>query len=77
MVDRALKDTATVSMSRDLDEIGGNRVIDELIVFRDQLVQALLDDLTAVSVEVHDQATELTWFPFRSLMSATTFILSA
>jgi outer membrane receptor protein involved in Fe transport len=45
VVDGSLKNAASVSVGRDFDEVGGNSVVDELVVLRDELVQALLDDL--------------------------------
>lgn len=39
-----------MSMSSDFDQIGSNGIVDELIVFRYELVQALLNDLGDVSL---------------------------
>ena len=50
MVDAALQDAAAVAVRRDLDAVGGDGVVDELVVLGRELVQALLDDVVAVQV---------------------------
>ena len=76
MVDGSLENTTSVSMSSNFDEIGSYGVVDELVVFRDELVEAFLDDLT-VSSRSLSRCDKLTWFPFKSFINATTFILNA
>ena len=49
MIDRSLKNTATVPMSSHFDEICGDGVEDELIIFRNKLIQALLYHLVAIN----------------------------
>jgi hypothetical protein len=50
VVDRALEDAATVAVGGNLDEVGGNRIVDELVVLGDELVETLLNDVVAVEV---------------------------
>lgn len=57
MVDASLQDTTSVSVRSDFDAVRGNSIVDELIVFRDQPVQALLNDV--VAVQVLDQADDV------------------
>jgi hypothetical protein len=45
MINGTLKDTTPMTMSRDLDKVGSDGIVDELIVLGHQLVQALLDNL--------------------------------
>jgi hypothetical protein len=45
MIDGSLQDTASVSMRGDFDEVGSDRVVDELVVVRNELVETLLNDL--------------------------------
>ena len=45
VIDGALQDAAAVSVGSDFDEIGSDGVVDELVVFGDELVEALLDHL--------------------------------
>ena len=66
-----------MSVRRDLDEVGGDGVVDELVVVGNELVQAFLYDLFVSSVTASAGEDRLTWFPFKSLMSATTFMLKA
>ncbi len=77
MVDRSLEDTTSVSMRSNFDEVGSDGVVDELVVFRDELVQAFLDDLLISTSSNYCLQVQLTWLPFKSLMSATTFMLRA
>ena len=53
VVDAALQDAAAVAMSRDLDAVGRDGIVNELVVLRRELVETLLDDV--VAVEVLDQ----------------------
>lgn len=48
MIDATLEDTAAVTMGGYLDEIGGDSIVDKLVVFGDELVEAFLDDLEAI-----------------------------
>jgi hypothetical protein len=57
MVDRALDDAASVTMSGDFDAVGADGIIDELIVFRRQLVKTLLHNV--VSVQVLDERDDI------------------
>jgi hypothetical protein len=50
VVHATLKNTAAVAVSGNLDAVGGDGVVDELVVFRSQLVEALLDDVVAVQI---------------------------
>lgn len=50
MVDGSLEDATSVSMSSDLDQVGGDGIVDELVVLGHKLVQALLDNLNIVSM---------------------------
>ena len=71
MVDRSLKDTTTVSMSSDFNEIGSNGIVDKLVVFRNELVQTFLNNLIVnpnlvesvraymVSVEILDERNDI------------------
>ena len=45
MVNGSLEDTTAVSVSGDLNEVGCDGVVDELVVFGYELVEAFLDDL--------------------------------
>ena len=49
MVNGSLEDATSVSVGSDFDQVGSDGVVDELVVFRYKLVQALLDDLRIVS----------------------------
>jgi stalled ribosome alternative rescue factor ArfA len=57
VVDAPLEDAASVSVGGDLDAVSGDGVVDELVVVRDEPVQALLDDV--VSVEVLDERDDV------------------
>lgn len=57
MVNAPLQHTTSVSMSGNLNAVGSNGVVNELVVFGRQLVQTFLDDV--VSVEVLDQADDI------------------
>lgn len=48
VIDATLEDTAAVTMGGYLDEIGGDSIVDKLVVFGDELVEAFLDDLEAI-----------------------------
>lgn len=76
MVDTALKNTTSMSVCGDFNQVGSNCVIDELVVFRYKFVQAFLNNLFHVSYKVRLKVRP-TWFPLRSLIRATTFILNA
>ena len=74
MINRSLKDTTSVSVSGDFDQVGGDCIVDELIVFWDELVQAFLDDLKGKQASYFASSKSLTWLPLRSLIKATTFM---
>lgn len=57
MVDAALEDAAAVAMRGHGNAVGGDSVIDKLVLLGGELVEALLDDV--VSVEVLDQADDV------------------
>lgn len=76
VVDRSLEDTASVPVRGDFDKVGSDGIVDELVVVGNELVKAFLNDL-AVSRCSIVHSIQLTWLPFRSLMSATTFMLKA
>ena len=48
VVNTALEDAATVPVGGNLDTVDGDGIINELIVHRNETVQALLDDVVAV-----------------------------
>lgn len=48
VVNTALEDAATVSVGCNLNTVDGNSIINELVVRRNETVQALLDDVVAV-----------------------------
>ena len=50
MIDGSLKDATSVSVGGDLDQVGSDGIVDELVVLGYELVQALLDHLEVVSV---------------------------
>ena len=77
VVDGSLEDTTSVPVRGDLDQVGSDGVVDELVVVGNELVQAFLNDLFVSSVTASAGEDRLTWFPFKSLMSATTFMLKA
>lgn len=63
MIDAALENTASVAMSGDLYAMGGDCVIDELVVLCRQAVEALLNDVVAVKIldecyNVHAQSDD-------------------
>jgi hypothetical protein len=45
VIDRSLENTASVSVSCDFDKVGGNSVVDELVVLGHELVETFLDYL--------------------------------
>jgi hypothetical protein len=47
VVDGSLENTTSVSVCGDFDEVRCYGVVDELVVFRDEFVQAFLNDLEA------------------------------
>ena len=53
MVNRSLQDTAAMAVGRNLDEIGGNSIVDELIIFWYKLIQTFLDDLGERQLTLH------------------------
>lgn len=57
MVNASLQNTTSVSVRSDLNAVRGNGIVDELVIFRDQPVQALLNDV--VAVQVLDQADDV------------------
>ena len=77
MVDGPLEDTTSVPVRGDLDQVGSDGVVDELVVVGNELVQAFLNDLFVSTITPSVGEDKLTWFPFKSLMSATTFMLKA
>lgn len=48
VVNTALEDAATVPVGSNLDAVKGDGIINELIIRRNETVQALLDDVVAV-----------------------------
>lgn len=69
VVDTALKDTASVTVSCDFDTVSSDGVVDELVVFGREVVEALLNDVVTVEIlderddveiEREDQALNLT-----------------
>ena len=60
VVNAALEDAATVSVGSNLNTVDSDRIINELVVRRNETVQALLDDVVAVEVldEGHDVRRE-------------------
>ena len=50
VIHTALEDTASVAMSGDLDTVGSNSVVDELVVLGLELVKALLNNVVAVKI---------------------------
>lgn len=50
MIDGSLEDATSVSVGGDLDQVGSDGIVDELVVLGYELVQALLDHLEVVSV---------------------------
>jgi hypothetical protein len=52
VVDRSLKHAAAVSVGCDFDQVGGDRVVDELVVLGNQFVQTFLDDLESKAVSI-------------------------
>ena len=54
MVDASLEDAAAMAVGGDLDAVGTDSVVDELVILRGKAVEALLDDV--VAVEVLDQS---------------------
>jgi hypothetical protein len=49
VVNRALKHTAPMTVSSNFNEVGSDGIVDELVVLGNELVQALLDNLSHVS----------------------------
>lgn len=45
VINRTLEDAAAVSMGGDFYKVGGDSIVDELVVFGDELVEAFLDNL--------------------------------
>ena len=55
VVNTTLKHTASVTVGGDLDTISSNRVVNELVILRRQLIQAFLNDMVAVEIlDEHD-----------------------
>ena len=50
MVDGSLENATAVSVSGDFDQVGGDSIVDELVVLGHEFVQALLDHLDTVSM---------------------------
>jgi hypothetical protein len=57
MVDRSLDDAAAMTVSGDFDTVGTDGVVNELVVFRGQMVETFLDDV--VSVQVLDERDDV------------------
>ena len=60
VVNTALEDAATVPVGGNFDTMDGDSIINELVVRRNETVQALLNDMVAVEVldESHDVRRE-------------------
>ncbi len=60
VVDTALENAATVPVSGNFDTVDSDGIINELVVRRNETVQALLDDVVAIEVldEGHDMRRE-------------------
>lgn len=52
MIDATLEDTATVTMGGHLNKIGGDSIVDKLVIFGNELVEAFLDNLGAVRLTI-------------------------
>jgi hypothetical protein len=66
VIDTSLKDATSVTVSRDLDAVGSDGVVDELVVFRRKVVQALLDDVVTVEIyERHNSSQSCSLFQER------------
>ena len=50
VIDRSLEDATSVSVSCDFDKVGCDGIVDELIVFGYELVQAFLDNLICQAI---------------------------
>jgi len=74
VIDGSLQDTTSVSVGCDFDQVGCDGIVDELVVFRYKLVQALLDDLQSELSAFQSKTDKHTWLPLRSLIKATTFM---
>jgi hypothetical protein len=57
VIDTALEDATSVTVSSDFNAVGSDRVVDELVVFRREVVEALLNDV--VSVEILDESNDV------------------
>lgn len=60
VVDTALENAATVPVGGNFNTVDGDSIVNELVVRRDETVQALLNDVVAVEVldEGHDMRRE-------------------
>ena len=60
VVDTALENAATVPVGGNFDTVDGDSIINELVVRRNEAVQALLNDVVAIEVldEGHDMRRE-------------------
>lgn len=61
VIDGALQHATAVSVSSNLDEIGSDGVVDELVVFGDELVEALLDYLDGQLYCILDARKDDSW----------------
>lgn len=78
VINATLEDTTTVTMSGYLDEVGCDSIVDELVILRDEFVEAFLDNLGDNQIDnLMNKDTRLTWLPFKSFIKATTFMLKA
>lgn len=50
VVDTTLEDATSVTVGSDFDTVGRDRVEDELVVFRREVVEALLNDMVSVEI---------------------------
>ena len=74
VIDRSLEDATSVSVGCDFNEVGCDGIVDELVIFGYELVQAFLDNLICQATIYLTNEETPTWLPLRSLMRATTFM---
>ena len=58
VIDTALENTATVTMSCDFDAVGGYGSVDELVIFGSEFVQTFLDNMVSVQILNQDNNRE-------------------
>lgn len=51
VIDATLEDAATVTMGGHLNKIGGDSIVDKLVIFGNELVEAFLDNLGASQID--------------------------